>query len=269
MEGKLILTVAGSGDIPLHFAVNGARSVLALDISGAACALCSLKFAAVKKFDYRDFLWFFLAGIERAQLFLRERYVDTKFEASQWHRLYQRLLNYNPTLEGGEWTHRIAKGLHPFTGGLRPTELWFLHQISYLTKDTLFQAVKRCVDKITLVHAELKDYLQQERKVWDLIYLSNIPDYIRSGSLLADESWKWRSDLKSLFQSAVKNISSQGTICWYVFHDPDKVDECLEFCEEFLRTLRFQVTRKTIIYSCNSLPNSRFTNGVILASRER
>ena len=269
MKGKHVLTIAGSGDLPLHFAAQDARSVLALDISAHACAFCSLKFAAVKELGYQDFLWFFLAGIERAQLFLEDKGVNSTYNHLRWRGLYEDLLNKHPTLESGEWEHRQKQGFHPFAAGLHHTELWFLRQINYLVDETMFQAAKRCVDTITLFQDEVGNYLRHEEKRWNLIYLSNVPEYIRSNRLFHDQSEKWREDLETIFQQADKNISTQGKICWYVFHDPSKPDECLEFCERILCRLKFQVTRKTITYSSDFFKSSKFTNGLISAFRKR
>jgi hypothetical protein len=269
VEGKDVLTIAGSGDLPLHFAAQDARSVLALDISAPACAFCSLKFAAVKEFDYHDFLWFFLAGIERAQLFLEDKGVNVTFNHHRWRGLYEDLRNKNPTLPSGEWEDRQKQGFHPFAAGLHHTELWFLPQIPYLVNETMFQAVKRCVDKIRLFQDDIGNYLRQQKKRWHLIYLSNVPEYIRSNGVFHDQSEKWREDLEAIFQQADKNISSRGEICWYVFHNPSKPDECLEFCERFVCRLKFQVTRKTITYWSDFFKSSRFTNGLITACKKR
>ena len=61
LNGKSILTVAGSGDHILNAILRGARKIDAFDISGYAILFYYLKEAAVKSFNYEEFIEFFLS----------------------------------------------------------------------------------------------------------------------------------------------------------------------------------------------------------------
>lgn len=267
VEGKRALSIAGSGDVPLHLAAQGARCILALDISRYACELCSLKFAAVREFAYRDFLWFFLAGIARAAGFLRRRGIDPEFEPGRWRELHRILLSLDIQFAGGDRECGLETGTGPFTSGVRPTELWFLEHISHVAQPAAFQMAKRSAGAITLHQREVTEYLEHAGEKWDFLYLSNLPEYIRSDALLAGGTDRWRPALERLFYGAARRLSSGGVISWYLFHDPQRVDDCLDFSATVLKNLGLHLRKKTITYRCDFPLGSRFINGLALASR--
>lgn len=260
---RRILAIAGSGDIPLHCAGLGARKVVALDVSRRAIHLCSLKYAALRELSYEQFLWFFLAGIGRAEHFLQGRGVDPGFHQGRWLELYQRLLASQPGLAG---QFEESPAGNPFFPELRPTELWFLELIPYLGQPDLFCSAKQEVSAIDPVQGEIARFLECSPKSWDFIYLSNIPEYIRTDALLQNEEKSWLPELETLFRKAARGLTPGGVVGWYVFHDPQRPEECLSAAEEIWKEQGFQITKLTIVYGCDPPVKSRFLNGLILAA---
>ena len=57
-EAKRVLTVCGSGDHPIFYAMNGAQNVDTFDLSFCAKALMDIKTTAIQKMSYEDYVPF-------------------------------------------------------------------------------------------------------------------------------------------------------------------------------------------------------------------
>lgn len=63
LQGKNVLSVAGSGDQALNAYFNGAKQVTLFDVNPLAMAQAELKFTAAKKLSYEEFCEFFIPGV--------------------------------------------------------------------------------------------------------------------------------------------------------------------------------------------------------------
>jgi hypothetical protein len=266
VSGRRVLSIAGSGDVPLHCAARGARAVLAVDVSEAACALCGLKSAALRTLAYTDFLWFFLAGMDRAAPFLEKRGLDPRFRPDLWLELCRALPGWNPETVGEPRDGSLHRGTNPFSRWLRPTDLWCLEQISYLADPAVYAGARDGAGLVTVVRDEVAAYLERESELWDVVYLSNVPEYVRSEALARDGTWT--SDLERLFRCAAGRLAPGGRIVWYVFHDPAAPDECYERCVGILEDLGLKARCTAIRYRPDVPLGSRFTNGLVVAGRD-
>ncbi|MBW1981940.1 MAG: DUF3419 family protein [Deltaproteobacteria bacterium] len=266
LRARDVLTIGGSGDLPLYYAGRDAKSVLAVDISTAALALCQIKNAAVRILPYEDFLWFFLAGIERAAAFLARRGIAATFKPQRWLELYQQLLAAAPQLRAHCWPGLLARHGHPFASLLRPTDLWFLEEIPYLKEPAAFSQMRSRTAVVRLLQADIASFLACSPGQWDFIYLSNVPEYFYTEAILAEPREQARHvQLHLLFTSAVKCLKPGGMLGWYLFHNPDKPDDCFRCATEVLQGQGYCLAAKKITY--HGPAGLSLTNGVALAQR--
>lgn len=166
---KDVLTVCASGDHAINALLKGANIVDTFDINKLSNYFSELKYAGIKKLNYKEFIEFFTIN-------------DNSFDYNVFSKLKDNLSNNSYMFFEGLYRHFDYNGKN-----LRKSEIFNnLYDISdykikyndYLKKDNYLQAKK----KIVSINFSCNSFINLNKsteKKYDLILLSNISDYIK------------------------------------------------------------------------------------------
>lgn len=221
LQGRSVLSIAGSGDLPFFFCQAGADPVVAVDLSRPACYLNELKRTALKLFAWEEFLAFFLAGLERARPFL-----DAVGNHSVVNRsaLYKRVREYLSPSARAFWDCRFTgesgKG-SPFQSFLRHSDLFFLEHIPYLRQKETYDSWQKAIKLYPILNFDLDTALKYAGMSFDVLYSSNVLEYSRNHFLLEEAQSCYEHYLNRFFEAAVEVLNPGGILCFYVFQSKD------------------------------------------------
>lgn len=168
-KNKDILTVCASGDHAINALLKGANIVDTFDINKLSNYFSELKYAGIKKLNYKEFIEFFTIS-------------DNSFDYNIFSKMKDNLSNNSYMFFEGLYRHFDYNGKN-----LRKSEIFNnLYDISdykikyndYLKKDNYLQAKK----KIVSIKFSCNSFINLNKntdKKYDLILLSNISDYIK------------------------------------------------------------------------------------------
>lgn len=203
LQGKSVLSVAGSGDQALNAYFNGAKEVTLFDINPLAMAQSELKITAAKKLTYEEFCEFFIPGLgnvlcpltfSKLSNYLREdvaNYYDYLFS------------NYKPS-------EIFVKTAYRFLPSIDKLE----SLNSYMKKDNFKKLPKILEDKeIKYLESSLLDLPTKLEDKYDAILLSNISDSL-------EDIWNINTlkSYKRFIHILSDNLNKNGTIqCGYIY----------------------------------------------------
>lgn len=265
-HGAYCLAVASTGDVPLWLFRLGAGRVVGVDVSLNSLALAEIKRAAAQELGFEEFLTFFLAGSPWARSLFQSARIDPDFDRKRWLEIAQRL--YTVLSKRGT---RYLKGLdpcrgNPFLESLRPTDLAVLGGIPFLREPKQFYALKESAREYPLVPGSIEAYLARTRSLFDLIYLSNLPEYMLSLSLLADDEAGLPERMARLHTLAARRLTSRGVVASYHFHSPEKRPRCCQLAHEVLSGLGLKVRILEVQYTRDAPLKASFTHLLLVAS---
>lgn len=220
LAGASVLTVAGSGDAPLFFCRKEARIIRAVDVSRSACYLNELKRTALARLDRKAFAAFFLAGIPRAEPFLRRKGMPLRLAARERVCLYKSLrdgLSPSAALHWDACLLAEPPGPSPFRSSLGTLDLLGLDQIPYLNSAEAYERWRRHARPYPLLSLPLEAALESFREELDLIYASNILEYQKRDHLLAGTLREYEGCLNRLSDRTAKALKPGGRIYFYLF----------------------------------------------------
>lgn len=217
IAGRSVLCIAGSGDVPLFFLSRGAARLAAVDVAHAACHVNELKRAALKTCRWEEFLRFFLGGERRAVGFLRDlgvpSGVDRKLEALVWDRL-KPLVSASAR---GYWEARFHPEASPFSSLLRPTDLLCPDRMPLLADREEFERWKRSARPYPLFPCSLEAFLGGGIGEFDLVYGSNVLEYVRADFAASGDEGGYEAFLVSLARLLARTVTPGGTAGFYAF----------------------------------------------------
>lgn len=201
MNKDKVLTVIGSGDQILNTLLTNPTRVDAFDISVFPKYFLKLKIAAIKSLTREEYIKFFFATTETT---LDEYYDDLFFDKirkeldEETREFWEYLFNYN------DW-------YDIYNSTLFSSEMVFetsaLEQNKYLEKDEYYK-LKEILKNINInyIESDLMDLKIEDN--YDLIYLSNIINYVK----------------KSAYLEKIDEFSekSKGIIVSYIFGELDR-----------------------------------------------
>lgn len=221
LEGAAAMCIAGSGDVPLFMLQAGAAQVVAVDVSRSACSLNELKRAALRLLSYEDFLPFFLGGVTRAFDFLRARGLAGRLPADERRDLYGLLREDLSEPARAFWDDLFSSappdGSSPFRSFLHTLDLFSLEGIPYLQNPALYEAWQAGARDYPILNLPLDSALLRLDMAFDVIYVSNVPEYMKMHFLMEENPEGYRSWLDDLMGAVIKRLNPAGMFCAYFF----------------------------------------------------
>jgi hypothetical protein len=268
---RSVLTIAGSGDLPFFFSSLGTEQLVAIDISRPACTLNELKQAALQHFEWKDFLPFFLADIERASSFLKEIGLPESLAPRERQQLYHQLRPGLSRTASAFWdVHFSGKEGEPpsFERFVRPSALFCLQEIPYLKDADCYAAWRAAFKPYTLLNLPLDVALASCDARMDVLYLSNVLEYSRNSFLLEENESGYRQYLAALFRNAARILEPSGVLFIYAFESAQS-STFQSFIKDLepLKSFGFNLSTQSIHYSSPLLPDSVFRNTLLRFQR--
>lgn len=220
LNGRRILTVAGSGDIPVYMASHHPASLEAVDVSRGACFLTELKRAAYRRLSRREFLRFFFGGMELAGPLL-----DDTGEAAAWDvleraSLYRTLRQDLSAAAQNFLDARIGASpaeVNPFAEFLRPTDVCHVSLLPPVGSEEAYGVWASGARRNFPVHCRsLEDFVRETKSCFDLVYTSNVLEYIRTRHVMDAPISAFRTLMGSFWQSLDRILAPGGYVAFYL-----------------------------------------------------
>lgn len=195
ISGKSIITVAGSGDVPLYFLYRNASDLIAFDVSSHACMWNELKRALIRVSDFND---------------LKAAVMELAYNGDTGPLWYEILKNY-PGLRSllGKKARQYWDGLimskksdNPLKAWLRPTDTILMPLLFYLESEEVFNALKAKLRPYRIFMSPIERASEILPGKADILYCSNVCEYLRIGG----------EDLLGAFLNRIENSLSPGGV---------------------------------------------------------
>ena len=267
LEGRSVMTIAGSGDLPLFFLAMGARRVVAVDVSLEACFFCELKRSILRNLEWEDALRFLLADLAAPRGFLKAMGIPSTLGADERLRLYGLARHDLSRLARDRWDRPMNNpraGRSPFGGFRGPAGLCFLDHIPYLTSQENYELWRERSAPYPILNLPIQQAAPASRVPFDILYLSNVLEYWREDHLTHGTREAFLSRLEQFILDCWRILSPGGDLYFYVFESAEG-DGFESFREEFAPLLPHGGRREVreISYACSSIPGSRFRNTIL------
>lgn len=171
LSGCRVLSVCSSGDYALSAYMSGAQSVDTFDVNSYQYAVTELKWHLIRKVSYSDFKNFFLT---RAHFFNERLLQDVRGDFSKG--LTEFIDDYVK-----------VRGDNAFISSNIATRVLAADKVPYLFDETAYRSLQdKLCNKINFQHCHLGRVSQNFSGKYDLVYLSNIYDYVVMGRSKSD-----------------------------------------------------------------------------------
>jgi hypothetical protein len=138
-------------------------------------------------------------------------------------------------------------------------ELFFAHLIPHFSNEQAFYKAKNYLKPYPLINLPIELALKRFKRVFDVIYLSNISEYIKQNLILEREE-QIEPYLENLYKLTKQKLAPGGKLMFYSFGNfnqrPDLLSPDIEICEN----LRFSFKPITLTFSTPLIKNSLFTH---------
>lgn len=193
-EDKKVLTVAGSGDQYLASVYYGAKDITTFDINPLAYYMTILKIAAVKTFSYEEFILFFISNIdyEKNEMFLKLKLLN-KLKSNMPEDVYYYWTKVLTQIEISGIGKLFYLGKYN-THCLTRNNMYKEEQKYYELKEKI-----QHIDFPKFINSSITHLSSAKHGNYDLIYLSNILDWIYWGSI-------FNSKISFLFENYLRNL---------------------------------------------------------------
>lgn len=166
-----VLSVIASADQIVNCILEGSKNIDAFDISCFPKYFLFLKLAAIKSLDKDQYIDFFLGDISTD-----EKYDDMYFDLMRENLEEESREFWDGLFNFYDWNEIYTSALFsndPIANS------YTIHENKYL-KDDEFKKLKTLIDKVNIktYNSDLKDLSQLVMKKYDLVYLSNICNYM-------------------------------------------------------------------------------------------
>ena len=271
-RAKRVLSVGGSGDVPFFFSQRGADQVTAVDVSRRACFVMELKAACLKEMSWKEFLAFFLADIPRAERFLHSRGASAHLSSHERESLYGRVKRHGPEDSRRFWEKRFASvssGKSPFEEFLHGTDLFGLHLIPYLNDPVIYAHWAQGAQKVQVLNLSLEAALEANLEKWDLVYASNIFEYVEMEYALQGREEDFRAYVMALSRKVRRSLKAGGVLCWYAyesFESPPFRERVKGLAGAF--GVGWTLSTHGVAYGFENISGSRFKNTLIVFQKD-
>jgi len=171
LQDKSVLTIIGSGDQIINAYFFGAKSVTGFDINKRAVLFADLKINAIKSLSFKEFL-----------LFFGDRFDNASFEFSLYQKVRENLKEESINFFDGLYKEMEGKDfLNSSYFRQRASIVTLPSEVNaYLRDEESYNKVKNILALKTpeLIAADIQEIPSiLEKRTFDLINLSNVPNY--------------------------------------------------------------------------------------------
>lgn len=268
LRGRRILTIAGSGDIPVSLASHGPASLEAVDVSQGACFLTELKRAAYRHFTRWEFVHFFFGGMASRPLLLESLGAEPAPGLCQRSSLYRSVRQHLSPEAQAFFDPRLmasAEEKHPFAEFLRPTDMCHVSLLPPLRSDSAYRLWSSGARlNFPIYCASLENFVRSMDSCFDLIYTSNVLEYLRARIVLQASVSVFRSFIRSFWEALHRILAPGGRVGVYVFqgHETEPFARMLKELAP-PRPLRYKRHLMTVTLRPKALPGAVWRHVVV------
>ncbi len=250
LRGRRVLTIAGSGDIPVYLASHGPASLEAVDVSRGACFLTELKRAAYRHYARREFVRFFLGGTASWPLLFEDAGADPSPDPPERSLLYGSVRQHLSSAAQAFFDQRLmdcSEEKHPFAEFLRPTDMWHVSLLPPVRSDEAYGLWSSGARLNFPIHcASLEDFVPATDSCFDLVYTSNVFEYLRTRIVLQASVSAFRGFMRSFWVALHRILAPGGRLAVYVFQGHET--------EPFARMLKELAPPRPLRYKRHLMP---------------
>ncbi len=250
---KKVLLVADSADNIFTLWPLEVSQIVAVDIARKACFLNELKYAALKHLSFREFHRLF-GPVYQNDLFPSVTPEEKK----------ECYLKVRPSIgrDARKWLDSQV-GITDFPSPCW-RELMFAHLIPHFSLEKEFNRTKRALRPYPLFNLPMETALERLNEKFDVIYLSNIPEYIKQSLRLEERDEEVYLILEKFYKLALERLRHGGTLMTYIFGNVDSTPDLLSPEIEITKNLGIFLKTVTFSFSTPSIKNSCFTHSLAI-----
>ena len=257
-QGKKVLIIANSGDNILNLWSLGVKEIWAVDIARKACFINELKKAAIKYLSFKSFRTLF-APYYQNSLFPSV----TPFEKKS---IYLKLRPYLSSV-AKDWFDKNVDENNFLSPNQR--ELTFAHLIPHFIDERSFLKAKKAIKPYYLFNLSIETALEEFNEYFDMIYLSNIPEYIKQNLLTQDREDEIEAILEELYIKALKRLNIDGLLLIYCFGNVEKMPNLIMHEKKISEKLKINLKIFSFSFSTPLIKGSHFTHALIIFKNKK
>ncbi len=208
LKNKTVLTIAGSGDQAINAYYFDAKEVVCFDINKLSKHILFLKIEAIKNIDYSDFVNYFGNGK-----------INTSLDYNIYNKFKYKLPKDTKQFFDDAYSYFKNDGEKLFASDLFLKRELYLKEKNlcaqnyYLRSEKNYLLLKKRLEnkKITFINADILNLCKKITKKFDVINISNIPNFI-----FRYLNYDYNK-LKDLFLELSSLLNKNGVILWYTY----------------------------------------------------
>ncbi len=255
-QGKKVLIVADSADNIITLWPLGVSRIVAVDIARKACFLNELKCAALKELNFLEFRNLFAPAYE-----------NTFYEQaspSEKKNLYLRVRDILSNA-ARDWLDTEI-GITDFPS---PSwrELMFYHLIPHFNHQSAFATAKKALSPYPVINVPIESALKNIPETFDVIYLSNIPEYIKQSLLMEEKESETYDVLEELYGLALDRLTPSGALMLYIFGNAAANPDLCSHEHRIGNRLKFSLKKITFSFSTPFIDGSLFSHTLVVIKK--
>ncbi|RLB07597.1 MAG: hypothetical protein DRG59_06235 [Deltaproteobacteria bacterium] len=257
-QGKKVLLIADSGDNIFTLWPLGVSQIVAVDIARKACFLNELKLAVLRKLSFSEFRKLFAPVYENRLI--------PRTTPAEKRSLYLKIRDLISS-QCRTWLDSEI-GVTDFPS---PPwrELMFTHLIPHFNSEHAFNVAKDALKPYTLINLPIETALENSDDQYDVIYLSNIPEYIKHSLLMEERDSEISPVLEKLYALSMTRLKQAGSLMLYIFGDAVSQPDLCAHEVEIGEKLGLSLYREKITFSTPLIEGSFFTHTLIVMTKEK
>jgi len=252
-RGKTMITIAGSGDNIISLWPTGIKAIIGVDIAIKACFINELKRAALKLLSFSEFRELFAPSTKNP--FFPVSFPEKKRE------IYFKIRHYLSN-NARNWLDKQFG--HTHFPSPRRLEVFFAHLIPHFAKIEAFKEAKRGLKDYPLINLPIEVALEVLSEEVDIIYLSNISEYIKQTLILEDKDALILPKLEDLFKKAAQRLKPGGWLMVYCFGNIRKNPQMIKEEMTIFKRLGLKKHTETFSFNTSLISGSHFTHSLLL-----
>lgn len=256
-QGKKVLIIADSGDNIFTLWPLGVARIVAIDIARKACFVNELKYVALKNLSFGEFCALFapvyenkifpaVTPAEKKELYLKLRHLLSPM-AQSWLDTQIGVTNF----PSPSWR-----------------ELMFVHLIPHFSSEKAFYQARQSLKPYSLINLPVEMALTKIKEKFDVIYLSNIPEYIKQSLKTEERDTEIFPTLEKLYAQSLKRLKPSGYLMFYSFGDALSSPALLDLEIEISKTWGLSLERITFSFSTPLIKNSHFKHTLVIMKQK-
>ncbi len=257
-KGKKVLLIADSGDNVFTLWPLGVSQIVAVDIAKKACILNELKVAALRKLSFSEFRKLFAPVYENRLI--------PRTTPAEKRSLYLKIRDLISS-QSRRWLNSEI-GVTDFPSPCW-RELTFAHLIPHFNSEAAYKKAQNAFKPYEIINLPIEIFFSESDEKFDVIYLSNIPEYIKQSFLMEDRDEAILPTLEKLYDIALSRLRNNGTLMIYVFGDALSRPSLVTHETEVGRKLGLFIDMKRITFSTPLIEGSSFTHTLVIMKEKK